>query len=115
MRRQLRFAHELVEPLRVAPGTSVELSRHFDPGYTDGLTSKSEATARLAEGASLLADYQERLSAQNTFGVLLVLQGIDAAGKDSTIKHVMSGINPKGVDVHNFKQPSAEDLDHDYL
>jgi PPK2 family polyphosphate:nucleotide phosphotransferase len=115
MNRQLRFAYDLVEPLRVPPGRALQLSRDFDPGYTDGLTSKAEAGSRLAEGIALLADYQDRLSAQNTFGVLIVLQGLDAAGKDSTIKHVMRGINPKGVDVHNFKQPSEEELNHDFL
>jgi PPK2 family polyphosphate:nucleotide phosphotransferase len=62
-----------------------------------------------------LVDYQDRLSAQDTFGVLLILQGLDAAGKDGTIKHVMSGVNPQGVDVHSFKQPSAEELNHDFL
>jgi len=115
LRRQLRYARDLVEPLRVAPGATVALRRDFDPGYTDSLTSKDEASARLAEGISLLSDYQERLSAQRTFGVLLVLQGLDASGKDSTIKHVMSGVNPQGVEVHSFKQPSAEELDHDFL
>ncbi len=113
--RQLRFVYDLVEPLRVPPGKAVKLSRDFDPGYTDGLSSKAEAGIRLAEGIELLADYQDRLSAQDTFGVLLVLQALDAAGKDSTIKHVTSGINPAGVDVRSFKQPSAEDLDHDFL
>jgi PPK2 family polyphosphate:nucleotide phosphotransferase len=113
--KQLRFAYDLVEPLRVAPGSSVRLRRDFDPGYTDGLHSKAEAAARLSEGVVLLADYQDRLAAQDTFGVLFILQGLDGAGKDSTIKHVMSGLNPKGVDVHNFKQPSTEELDHDVL
>jgi PPK2 family polyphosphate:nucleotide phosphotransferase len=115
MNRQLRFAYDLVEPLAVAPGRAVQLSRDFDPGYTDGLTSKEDASARLSEGVSLLADYQDRLAAQDTFGVLIILQGIDAAGKDSTIKHVMSGINPNGVQVHSFKQPSEEELNHDFL
>ena len=115
MRPELRFVYDLLEPLRVTPGKKVNLRRDFDPGYTDGLTSKAEAGERLAEGIDLLADYQDRLSAQNTHGVLLILQGLDAAGKDSTIKHVMSGLNPKGVDVHNFKQPSAEELSHDFL
>jgi PPK2 family polyphosphate:nucleotide phosphotransferase len=63
----------------------------------------------------LLATYQDRLAAQDTFGVLLVLQGLDASGKDSTIKHVMSALNPQGVTVRAFKQPSAEELDHDFL
>jgi PPK2 family polyphosphate:nucleotide phosphotransferase len=113
--RQLRFAYDLVEPLLVTPGSTVRLRRDFDPGYTDGLRGKAEAGARLSEGIALLADYQDRLAAQDTFGVLFILQGLDAAGKDGTIKHVMSGLNPKGVDVHNFKQPSAEELDHDFL
>jgi PPK2 family polyphosphate:nucleotide phosphotransferase len=63
----------------------------------------------------LLCEYQERLAAQDTWGVLLVLQALDAAGKDGTIRHVMSGVNPQGVAVHSFKQPSAEELDHDFL
>jgi PPK2 family polyphosphate:nucleotide phosphotransferase len=63
----------------------------------------------------LLAEYQDRLAAQDRFGVLLVLQGLDASGKDSTIKHVMSGVNPQAVTVHSFKQPSAEELNHDFL
>ena len=70
---------------------------------------------RLADGVELLADYQDRLAAQDTFGVLLVLQGLDASGKDSTIKHVMSGVNPQAVEVRAFKQPSAEELNHDFL
>jgi PPK2 family polyphosphate:nucleotide phosphotransferase len=115
MKRQLRFARDLVEPLVVVPGRAVHLDRDFDPGYTGGLSSKAEASRHLSEGIALLADYQDRLSAQNTFAVLLVLQGLDAAGKDSTIKHVMTGVNPKGIDVRNFKQPSAEELNHDFL
>jgi PPK2 family polyphosphate:nucleotide phosphotransferase len=113
--RQLRFAFDLVKPLLVAPGSTVRLRRDFDPGHTDGLHSKAEAATRLSEGVALLADYQDRLAAQDTFAVLFILQGLDAAGKDSTIKHVMSGLNPKGVDVHNFKQPSGEELSHDFL
>jgi PPK2 family polyphosphate:nucleotide phosphotransferase len=112
---RLRFAYDLIEPLRVAPGKKVELGRDYDPRYTDSLTSKDQAADRLAEGLDLLVDYQDRLSAQGAFGVLLVLQGLDAAGKDSTIKHVMSGVNPQGVEVHSFKQPSAEELAHDFL
>ena len=112
---RLRFAYDLVAPLRVPPGKKVALGRDHDPGYTDSLTSKQDAADRMAEGIELLVDYQDRLAAQGTFGVLLVLQGLDAAGKDSTIKHVMSGVNPQGVEVHSFKQPSAQELAHDYL
>jgi PPK2 family polyphosphate:nucleotide phosphotransferase len=115
MKQELRFVYELVEPVRVTPGTEVELRRDFDPRDTNGLTSKSEAHTRLAEGLDLLVDYQDKLSAQDTYGVLLILQGLDAAGKDSTIKHVMSGVNTQGVEVHSFKVPSAEELDHDFL
>ncbi len=115
MEDPLRFVHDLVEPLRVAPGTKVRLSRDFDPGHTSGIASKAEAVTRLTEGVGLLVDYQDRLAAQDTFGVLLVLQGLDAAGKDSTIKHVMSGVNPQGVEVRGFKQPSTEELNHDFL
>jgi PPK2 family polyphosphate:nucleotide phosphotransferase len=77
--------------------------------------TRTQATTLLADGVALLADYQDRLAAQDTFGVLLVLQGIDAAGKDGTVKHVMTGLNPQGVEVRSFKQPSAEDLNHDFL
>jgi PPK2 family polyphosphate:nucleotide phosphotransferase len=115
MKAQLRFIEDLVEPLRVQPGKAVDLRRDFDPRYTDGLASKADAGAHLEEGLALLVDYQDRLSAQDVFGVLLVLQGLDAAGKDSTIKHVMSGLNPQWVQAHSFKEPSAEELDHDFL
>jgi PPK2 family polyphosphate:nucleotide phosphotransferase len=115
MEHRLRFVEELAAALQVAPGRTVRLRRDFDPGHVHGLTTRAEARARLAEGIAVLADYQDRLSAQKTFGVLLLIQGIDAAGKDSTIKHVMSGVNPQGVEVRSFKQPSAEELDHDFL
>jgi PPK2 family polyphosphate:nucleotide phosphotransferase len=114
MDKRLRFMTELIEPLCVEPGTEVKLSRDHDPGYT-GRVTRPQATALLADGVALLADYQDRLAAQDTFGVLLVLQGIDAAGKDGTIKHVMSGVNPQAVEVRAFKQPSAEELNHDFL
>jgi len=114
MDKRLRFMTELIEPLRVPPGTEVRLSRDHDPGYT-GQVDKPQATALLADGVELMAEYQDRLAAQDTFGVLLVLQGIDAAGKDGIVKHVMSGVNPQSVEVRSFKQPSAEELNHDFL
>jgi PPK2 family polyphosphate:nucleotide phosphotransferase len=114
MDKRLRFMTDLIAPLRVPPGSEVRLSRDHNPGYTGGL-ARPQAAALLADGVKLLADYQDRLAAQETFGVLLVLQGIDAAGKDSTIKHVMSGVNPQGVEARAFKQPSAEELNHDFL
>ena len=114
MDNRLRLMADLTRPLTVPPGSTVKLSRDHDPGYT-GQVTKDQAAALLEDGVQLLADYQDRLAAQDTYGVLLVLQGIDAAGKDGTIKHVMSGVNPQAVQVSAFKQPSAEELNHDFL
>jgi PPK2 family polyphosphate:nucleotide phosphotransferase len=114
MDKRLSFLTDLIEPLGVAPGSTVKLSRDHDPGYT-GQVTRPQAAGLLADGSQLLAEYQDRLAAQNTFGLLVVLQGIDAAGKDGTIKHVMSGVNPQGVEVRAFKEPSREELDHDFL
>jgi len=87
-----------------------------DPAECCGLTvDKDEAKALLAEGIERLSELQERLYASNRWSVLIVLQSMDAAGKDSLIKHVMSGLNPQGVEVTSFKQPSAEELDHNFL
>lgn len=97
----------------VKPGTKVNLN-DFDPGFTGDLKKKA-AKEFLQQGIEDLASYQDRLYAQNTYALLLIFQAMDAAGKDSTIKHVMSGINPQGCQVFSFKQPSAEELDHDYL
>jgi PPK2 family polyphosphate:nucleotide phosphotransferase len=88
----------------------------FDPAECCGLSmDKADAAAMLAEGVARLAELQEKLYAENKWSVLIVFQAMDAAGKDSVIKHVMSGINPQGVQVHSFKQPSEEELDHDFL
>src|SRR3984957_10134443 len=114
MDKRLRFMMDLIDPLLVAPGSAVRLSRDHDPGYT-GQVTRPQAADLLAESVQLLAQYQDRLAAQDTFGVLLVLQGLDASGKDGVIKHVMSGVNPQAVEVRAFKQPSAEELDHDFL
>jgi PPK2 family polyphosphate:nucleotide phosphotransferase len=114
MDTRLRFMTDLVQPLMVPPGSNVRLSRDHDPGYT-GQVPRQQAAGLLADGVGLLAEYQDRLAAQDTHGVLLVLQGLDASGKDSTIRHVMSGVNPQAVEVRSFKQPSAEELDHDFL
>ncbi|MFE7112349.1 polyphosphate kinase 2 family protein [Streptomyces sp. NPDC057575] len=105
---------DFIGPLRVKPGSKVRLERDFDPRYKAGL-KKREGIELLQTGVSLLAQYQERLAAQDTYGVLLCLQALDAGGKDGTIRHVMSGVNPQGVRVSSFKVPSAEELDHDYL
>jgi PPK2 family polyphosphate:nucleotide phosphotransferase len=104
-----------IAPLRVPPGAKVTLAKDFDPGYKADFVKKKDAAALLEEGVELLAEYQERLAAQDTHGVLVVLQALDAAGKDGTIRHVMSGVNPQGVSVRSFKVPSPEELDHDYL
>jgi len=88
----------------------------YDPAETCGLSiDKAEAKTMLADGIERLTELQERLYASDRWSVLIVLQGMDAAGKDSLIKHVMSGVNPQGVEVHAFKQPSEEELQHDFL
>jgi PPK2 family polyphosphate:nucleotide phosphotransferase len=106
---------DFVTPFRVEPGSEVSLEKDFDPAFKSGLSSKKQGKELLTRGIDLLADYQSRLYAQDTHGVLIVLQALDAAGKDGTIRHVMSGINPQGVSVHSFKVPSSEELDHDYF
>jgi PPK2 family polyphosphate:nucleotide phosphotransferase len=113
-KRQKRLA-EFIEPFRVTPGSKVRLAKDFDPAFKGGIKKKKRGVELLAEGVQLLSEYQSRLAAQDTWGVLVVLQALDAAGKDGTIRHVMSGVNPQGVSVHSFKVPSAEELDHDYL
>jgi PPK2 family polyphosphate:nucleotide phosphotransferase len=114
MKLQRRLA-EFIEPFRVTPGRKVKLARDFDPAFKGGLSNKKQGVKLLREGVTLLSEYQARLAAQDTWGVLVVLQALDTAGKDGTIRHVMSGVNPQGVDVHSFKVPSAEELAHDFL
>ncbi|MFF3983941.1 polyphosphate kinase 2 family protein [Streptomyces sp. NPDC001797] len=106
---------EFIEPLRVEPGSTVRLAEDFDPGFTGGIREKKDGVELLRSGIEQLADYQRRLAAQDTYGVLLCLQALDAGGKDGTIRHVMSGVNPQGVRVVGFKVPSNEELNHDYL
>jgi PPK2 family polyphosphate:nucleotide phosphotransferase len=104
-----------VRPYRITEGKHFRL-KDFDPGDTCGLTlDKGQASELLARGAEWLAEEQDMLYAQDTWSLLLIFQAKDAAGKDSTIKHVMSGINPQGCQVFSFKQPSSEDLDHDFM
>ncbi|PSB42812.1 polyphosphate kinase 2 family protein [Chamaesiphon polymorphus] len=98
----------------VPPGKKIDL-KDYDPADTDNFASKEAAQLELAAGIKQLAEYQNILYAQNKFSVLIIFQAMDAAGKDSTIKHVMSGINPQGCQVFSFKSPSTEELDHDYL
>jgi PPK2 family polyphosphate:nucleotide phosphotransferase len=101
--------------LKVSPGKNISLARDHDPGATGGLVQKKDAADLLAEGVRLMAEYQNKLYAQNTHSLLIIFQAMDAAGKDSTIRHVMSGLNPQGTQVYSFKAPSAEELDHTYL
>ncbi len=113
-KRRVRL-ESFIEPFRVDPGRHVKLARDFDPAFKGGLKKKRQGQQLLEEGVQLLSDYQARLAAQDARGVLMVLQALDTAGKDGTIRHVMSGVNPQGVAVHSFKRPSEEELDHDYL
>jgi len=115
MANQAKRIATLIEPLRVRPGSKVDLATDFDPGYRADLVKKKDGRDLLRTGIELLADYQQRLAAQNTAGVLVCLQALDAGGKDGTIRHVMSGVNPQGVQVSGFKVPTSEELDHDYL
>ena len=104
-----------IDPYRVTKGKSFRL-KDFDPSDTRGLKlDKEEATELLQRGSEWLATEQDILYAQDSWSVLLVFQAMDAAGKDSTIKHVMSRVNPQGCEVHSFKQPSVEELSHDFL
>jgi PPK2 family polyphosphate:nucleotide phosphotransferase len=106
---------EIVDRYRVTDGARFRLADH-DPADTAGLRlEKKEARELLEKGVKRLAEFQEMLYAQDRWAVLLVFQAMDAAGKDSAVKHVMSGVDPQGVQVHSFKQPSAEELDHDFL
>jgi len=99
---------------RVNKGHKFRL-KDFDPGDDGGLNSKEEADALLAESVTLMSDLQSKLYAQEKWSLLLIFQAMDAAGKDGTIKHVMSGINPQGCQVTSFKAPSTTDLMHGYL
>jgi PPK2 family polyphosphate:nucleotide phosphotransferase len=112
----IKRARKIAEAYRVTKGDKFRLKDN-DPGDTFGLKSEAKPRAKeaLAMGVNLLAGLQDKLYAQDKWAVLLIFQAMDAAGKDGAIKHVMSGINPQGCDVHSFKSPSAEDLDHDYL
>jgi len=105
-----------VDPYRITKGRGFRL-KDFDPADTHRLLSETrpEAKAILARGVQWLAELQDKLYADDRWAVLLIFQAMDAAGKDSTIKHVMSGVNPQGCQVFTFKQPSAEELDHDFL
>lgn len=103
-----------VAKFRVRPGRKISL-KDFDPNHKPAGLEKDSAGELLEEGIQTLAELQDKLYAQNTHSLLIVLQALDAAGKDSAIKHVMTGLNPQGCEVHSFKAPSEEELGHDYL
>jgi PPK2 family polyphosphate:nucleotide phosphotransferase len=115
-KKVINEAHKFAKPFRITDGEKFTL-RDFDPGET--LRLKSADRPRVKEamevGIGVLAELQDMLYAQDKWGLLLIFQAMDAAGKDGAIKHVMSGVNPQGCQVFSFKAPSAEDLDHDYL
>ncbi len=108
------MARRLAKPYRIDHGKRFRLKR-VDPGDTGGIESPDDARAWLQAGIELLSKMQEKLYAQDRWALLLIFQAMDAAGKDGTIRHVMSGVNPQGCEVFSFKAPSAEELDHDYM
>ncbi len=110
----MSWQSKLVKPYVVTNGKRFRL-KDFDPSDTGGFASKEHSDELLQKGVLQLEKLQEKLYAQNRWGMLLIFQAMDAAGKDSAIKHVMSGVNPQGCQVYSFKAPSQEELDHDYL
>ena len=116
MPRDKKKSPDVTRTHRVDDGSKFRLA-DFDPGATDGLGSidKDQAEERLREGVEILKELQEKLYAQDRWSLLLIFQAMDAAGKDGTIKHVMSGVNPQGVEVYPFKQPTEKELDHDFM
>jgi len=112
----IKRARKFSRPFRVTNGDKFRLV-DIDPGDMGGLEAEDKPRAKeaLQTGIEALAELQDMLYAQDRWGLLLVFQAMDAAGKDGAIKHVMSGVNPQGCQVSSFKAPSAEDLDHDYL
>lgn len=109
----LKMKKEILKELIAKPG-KVHAISDFDPSFTGGVT-KQDARKELGEDVKTLSELQSKLYAQDRYSILIILQAMDAAGKDGTIKHVMSGVNPQGCQVYSFKQPSVEELDHDYL
>jgi PPK2 family polyphosphate:nucleotide phosphotransferase len=109
-----RDISDFLKPYVVKDGDKFQLKDH-DPDDTRWIKSKKEGKELLATGVDQLCELQERLYAQDRWGVLLIFQAMDAAGKDGAIKHVLSGVNPQGCQVYSFKSPSAEELDHDFL
>jgi polyphosphate kinase 2 (PPK2 family) len=105
---------KLADDFRINHGKSFRL-KDYDPTDSRGLDLKDQTDELLKESIALMQDRQEKLYAQQEWAVLLIVQAMDAAGKDGVIKHVMSGLNPQACQVFSFKQPSAEELDHDFL
>jgi PPK2 family polyphosphate:nucleotide phosphotransferase len=114
-KQQIAFAKRLSKPFCVTSGKKFKLKDYATHENKEQSIAKSEASQLLQQGVELLAQMQDKLYAQDKWSLLLVFQAMDAAGKDSAIKHVMSGINPQGCEVTAFKAPTAEELDHDYL
>ena len=112
----IKVARKFSKPYRVTDGARFRL-KDIDPEDTHGLKSEDKPRAKeaLEIGIDALAQLQDMLYAQDRWGVLLIFQAMDAAGKDGAIKHVMSGVNPQGCQVYSFKAPTSDDLDHDYL
>jgi PPK2 family polyphosphate:nucleotide phosphotransferase len=106
---------EIYKRLIVPPGSKISLAKDYDPAHKPNFVEKEEADALLRDGIAELVELQNKLYAQDTYALLIIFQAMDAAGKDGTIKHVMSGVNPQGCQVYSFKAPSEEELDHDYL
>lgn len=104
-----------LDTLKVQPGVNVSLKKDYVTDYDDKTMSKSEGQDLLQEGIKNLATMQDKLYAHNKHSILIVLQAMDAAGKDGAIKHVMTGLNPQGVKVTSFKTPSSQELEHDYF
>jgi PPK2 family polyphosphate:nucleotide phosphotransferase len=115
-REVLKRIERLVAPYRVTKGKGFRL-KDFDPGDTGGFGSDQKPRAKelLVKGIRWMAEEQDKFYAADTHSMLLVFQAMDAAGKDGTIRHVMSGVNPQGCEVYSFKQPSIEELDHDFM
>jgi PPK2 family polyphosphate:nucleotide phosphotransferase len=114
MSRRKNRIEKLMETLVARPGRKIRL-KDYDPGFSSKIKGKKEAARLLEQGIQELARQQDMLYAQDTYALLVIFQAMDAAGKDGTIKHVMSGINPQGCQVYSFKAPSPEERDHDYL
>jgi PPK2 family polyphosphate:nucleotide phosphotransferase len=110
----MKRIRKVMERLQAPPGKKISLD-DYDPDWTAHIKNKAEAELLLQDGVRQLARQQDRLYAQDTYALLLIFQAMDAAGKDGTIRHVMSGVNPQGCQVFSFKSPSSEERDHDYL